>query len=357
VKARLAAALLFAIPLAGACSFLLDWGQEGLPCDDANACADGFGCDPKDHTCKAALFNSSPCGNLCAGGQECRVGGGPGKKPTCVPRGCVAAGCGPDESCVVAAGSDGGPKVACNPNVPGRVGSPCVDDPGCAGLGGSGKCIVGPALGLSYAHGFCTKTCANDGECAPNPGDVGYSCQKLSLPSGSSQSLCFPPSFVSCPSPACTASPDAGASCTFYRVPGQLPIPGCTRNIGTVLSGGACGGGSPEACRSGLCVPFGAPAGYCGGACDADRDCPAGWRCGPGRPFEWKSLANMCLPRYALCQACTGNSSCGPDAPECIQGRCTRTCDTAADCAFFGVDGGAPICDVVGGGTTRYCCF
>ncbi|MBM4318705.1 MAG: hypothetical protein FJ125_01790, partial [Deltaproteobacteria bacterium] len=151
---------------------------------------------------------------------------------------------------------------ACAPPASLGFGEPCCSDGECL----SGWCIEGE-LGP-----VCTRPCNDD---CP----AGWSCRALSATGGDIFFLCYPTARLCRP---CRAADECGEPAN-------------------------------------LCLQVGDGT-YCGLACQADGDCPAGYRCRPADEAGGPAELRQCLPVSGWCTLCRDEDDDGhlggPDCPE-----------------------------------------
>jgi hypothetical protein len=228
--------------------------------------------------------------------------------------------------------------AACTPVVRPALGSHCASDTDCPG---TGVCLIN-SIPLSTAStaraGICVQPCTPGTIC---PGAEQQACQTFKMPMDAGQaSFCLPPSVATpCTSDAPCAS--QGLVCTLFdhAAPPLGPVGFCA----DPLDGGAAESAncvsSPtsgqEMCANGLCLPQNAAAGQpatCATLCASSSDCPVGDSCVYTEFVNQGAVVRhvpACVHTPTQCQACTGPTTCGPDAPHCVQGTSTLRCVSA----------------------------
>ncbi|MFZ5467959.1 MAG: hypothetical protein ACOZIN_00865 [Myxococcota bacterium] len=343
---------------ASACSLLLNFDPEGLPCDNGR-CAEGYGC--VQNVCvKGGPVDA--CGG-CATGERCGA-----DSKHCLPNTCEFRKCGIGQYCEE---FEEGPRCvdAKHP----RLGTLCLDDAQCASGGPGRLCMRGAVqnnLTGTLRKGTCVEPCAAGGTCQSE----GARCRTLSLGLDAGEvSLCLPDdAFHPCVNDTSCEDNDS-LICTVFDHPAVGPVSLCDSALTTgAVVGEPCaatlaGRDGGSLCRNGLCVPR-APVdtqqSFCGELCD-EGTCPSGSVC---RPVEFALLGNtlrhvpMCLSRATLCLDCfAGPKTCGADAPSCVGTvtgpRCLAACNPdggvgpacppSLTCTF--IDGGSYCLPTFGG--------
>jgi hypothetical protein len=312
---------LFAVALAAlagaACTLVLDYDKEGLPCDAANECLDGYVCDAKNLCVPKDVGDCRPA---CGAFQTCFKSE---CVPTCDKRPCGAAQYCKDGSCLQLPGDHG-------------LGGACKSDDECPA---AGFCLL-PYGGDT--GGVCTKTCTDANGCSGNA----KGCRAFPGVSGQVK-LCVGDTFLSCTKEsdcstanlscgayALTAAKDAILACRT-RVPGGHPI-------GEVCS-------QFLTCATGLCVktngngdqrcvtPCTSTADCLETMKDDDADCLPVTLNASGANGLPRVRPSLCVPGGASqllsCEASAG--PCHADAPDCV----TLPGGTGKNCATVCGDG------------------
>lgn len=326
MKARLP---LFAVALAGlisACSLLVNFDPEGQPCDEQQACLEGYGC--VDGRCVSGATNVN-----CS---ECPSGGCVPGTNTCLPNTCQYKVCQMAYYC----DDDGGVPPTCKLLPAGRLGAQCQDDSFCTGP--NDVCVFGAIQSSTTGGlrgGICAEKCGADDTCPPET-----QCRSFTLANdaGVTRVCLSANTATACTSDAVCAR--AELVCTVYDHPEVGAFSACDKPLNTepkaavgepcVTARGADGGG--ELCSNGLCVPQLPP--------DSDRVATCGQLCEPGgcasgacELVEFSVVSSstrylpMCVPAPTRCASCiTGPSACAADAPHCtnLNGdlRCLGAC-------------------------------
>lgn len=351
-----------------ACSVVLDFSEENLPCDSRGSCLAGFVCEeglcvtepPPDAGPPVVL----PCGGLCRLGQTCVE-----ETATCIYDCSLRLSCPPGMTC------DSVDK-RCKLVTGNKNGALCADNFYCE-------------------SGMCMKSATGMGVCvsAPVISDAGNSI----CPSGSISRPFYPQGVPSADTPAdagpdvvricvpfsfapCSGQDDCGVlglTCTLWSVPGtgRRLVPACSFEPGVSYSNqgdpiGADGGpdaGYGEAnatcstnanCRTGICLRGTSPARYCSQPCRDEEDCEVSLhQCRLASYEGVPPSVKMCLraDRTLMC-ACTPPTDpvCGSDAPTCatmgFRTRCRMPCAKNNDCGndacseglCYTPDGGPP---------------
>lgn len=300
---------------ASACSLLLDFDQDGLPCDASNGCLEGFAC--VDGQCVAASERPEGCGS-CAAGFSCEPSSG-----ECRPEGCDVRACAAGSRCTAA---DAGPAF-CEPIASPSPGHRCTQDADCADAGAERFCLLGavqdPQTG-ALRNGICVEPCAvPDAPC----GDDAGACRPLSgVADAESGLVCVTAGMVTPCQDDQRCAPH-GLLCTVFDHPSVGPTSLCD----APLSGGAAAGeacsvtvGDPSGfalCANGLCAPRPGTSttqplclspcveGGCGAAVCAVSE------------FALSGVIRhlpLCVPQVTRCTPCGAEApACGADAPRC----------------------------------------
>ncbi|MEC8023847.1 MAG: SUMF1/EgtB/PvdO family nonheme iron enzyme [Myxococcota bacterium] len=312
-------------------------GEDGVLCDDNNACTSGDECiggtclgQPVDcsdgNTCTTDVCNPvSGCsqtanvslcddGNPCTTGDTCLNGGCLGETVNCEDDNpCTTSGCTVDTGCVqfaVIADCDDG--------------DPCTVDDYC----NAGSCQGGASAPCDDGNSCTIDYCALDTGCVSSPND-GIPCDDgnpCTAADTCSSGACLPGGATSC---------DDGNECTTDNCSSEL---GCT--YGPVPIGKACTDNDPctsgDVCENEQCVP---------GSlinCDDSNDCTAD-QCVSGSGCTYQNVDGVCADGVGVCldgaccmPSCTA-AECGSDGCGGLCGECAlnEVC-TAGQC----VDGG-----------------
>lgn len=295
--------LLMALSLSCACTLLLHWDEEGLPCDSAGRCT-------VNHTCIAGRCVMVDGGSSC-GSRICPVG----------------------YSCDADAG------VGCSPLISPALGHICNDDSNCLASGTNRVCLKGavqsPTSGGVPRTGICVELCGAGDRCMT--GNTKCTSFSLGLDAGSAKLCITPRLLVPCVND--DACREQGLVCTLYDHPQLGPISVCDQPLAEGAQvGGPCvlntqtsGGG--QLCGNGLCVPRvpeGAAAARCGELCDRST-CTGGATCRLAEisvsvPGTIRQVP-MCQLGTGICKDCSLNPAiCGADAPRCTTYGATKRC-------------------------------
>jgi hypothetical protein len=381
----------FLVPLAlfcaaaVACSFIVNFNQNGQPCsaDAVQPCLPNYYCDMSGGppgVCRSGQAPDSgtvvgPCGG-CPAGQVCLA-----NRNLCVDSAsCEALACPTGQSCVIA---DGGP--GCRP-ISGALGMTCTTDRECfLAMQQAGSICVLPAVndpsadgGVVARPGFCSLDCSSAQKCPP-----GSACVTLSAASHSGQvSLCLVSeadggssnALLHAPL-ACSRNLDcadfANLTCMVFDN-GTLPL---NEAVSFCDKGVLDGAGFGTPCRraatplpvNGICLPSNAvDAGSVGSLCVDKTDCPFGENC---ILAEYPTVPSLYQPGLqlrridacygqpsSLCQACVSAAACSADSPHCLV-----VADGGTSCVTLctdATDGGPPNtapCPSGSCGTTGFC--
>ncbi|MBM4378679.1 MAG: hypothetical protein FJ086_05160 [Deltaproteobacteria bacterium] len=331
-----------ALTLAGtaACSLLIPFNPEGLPCGTGEACLPGYAC--VEGVCRASTTPQDPC-SYCRADERCKP-----DKSGCEPKTCANTPCPAGEIC-----REMGGVPLCVPREAPLAGHPCAVNADCDVTTGR-VCARGqrprrlPDGGTG--DGICITPCLDAAQGCVGSEPLTCAEYRSGLDAFTGRACLAADTLLPCKADAdCTAlSPDfTCAQFAHHKLGGfiqacDLPVPGGAQlgeACGTALpspsvppapvdggvrdggsaDGGALGAGAgpPVRCARGSCVmsPDGgtacAPSCLLGG-CAAPDEC---------RTVE-VTLGNLSIRPAACveatgCEACSTDLSCGGDAPHC----------------------------------------
>ena len=407
--ARSSIPLLLALAGTAACSLLVQFDPEGLPCGDGEACLAGYAC--VGGLCTASGGQQDPC-SFCRADERCTP-----DKSGCERRTCANTPCPVGEVCVEAGGVP-----LCVPRVAPSAGHPCESNADCTY--NARVCARGqrprPLPDGGTGFGICLDPCLSIGGCSNN---ATLACREFrsGLDAGTGKACLASDTLVPCVADADCAALSPEFTCAQFAHPRlgliqacDLPVPGgaalgepCGAALPLQPDAGASGdagtdGGSPDGgvadggaadagTKDGGTTDGGAAdagtkdggttdggtmgggagpgalvrcaRGTCVGTPDGGSVCaPACVQGGCAAPGECRAVESVlgglnirpaaCVTPTA-CTACKADLSCGGDAPHCtalLDGgqRCLIACAGAQD-AGTSVCPQGQICQQLGG--------
>ena len=357
--------LVLALAGTAACSLLIPFNPEGLPCGTVEACLPGYAC--VDGLCRASTTPQDPC-SFCRADERCKP-----DKSGCERKTCANTPCPVGETC-----QETGGVPLCVPRTAPAAGSPCAVDADCDSTTTTRVCARGqrprlmPDGGTSF--GICLYRCLSTGGCSDN-NTMTCTDFRSGLDAGTGKACIGSDTLVSCKEDTdCTAlSPDF--TCAQFAHPRLGLVQACDLAVpGGAQLGEACGTAVPAvAVPSGPALDGGvgdagisdggaldagpAPLVRCArGTCVGTRD--GGTACAPSCLLGGCAAPDGCRAVEAVlggvnirpsacvestdCAPCRADFSCGGDAPHCSELRdggfsCLMSCTGPPD-------GGSPVC-------------
>jgi hypothetical protein len=324
--------LMLALAGTAACSLLIPFNPEGLPCGTGEACLAGYTC--VDGLCRGSASQQDPC-SFCRADERCKP-----DKSGCEKKSCANTPCPVGETC-----QETGGVPLCVPRMAPMAGYPCAVDADCESTTTTRVCARGqrPRLLPDGGTGFgvCLHRCLSTTSACSNVEPMTCTEFRSGLDVGTGKACLGADTLVPCKVDTdCSAlSPDF--TCAQFAHPRLGLIQACDLAVpGGARLGEACGAGvpaqaSPWTADGGVVDGGGADPGplvRCArGTCVATPD--GGTACAPpcvlggcAAPDECRAvearLGDVDIRPAACveatgCAACARDGDCGSDAPHC----------------------------------------